>query len=148
MSRVCLVRLDSDAIEPEEVRRAVIAQDLGGIAVFIGTVRGQTEDLTTAELYYEAYETMAISQLRAICDEAAARWHSDVAAVHRIGRLVPGDVAVVTAAACAHRAEAFECCRFLIESIKAHVPIWKKEVGPGGEVWIEGDPSAPAESSQ
>ncbi|MBA3724974.1 MAG: molybdenum cofactor biosynthesis protein MoaE, partial [Armatimonadetes bacterium] len=60
-----------------------------------------------------------------------------VAIVHRLGELLPGEIAVVTVAACTHRAEAFECCRFLIDRLKQDVPIWKKEFGDTGDIWVE-----------
>jgi molybdopterin synthase catalytic subunit len=110
----------------------------GGVVTFSGEVRSITGDLDTSKLIYEAHKGMALAQMERIAQEAANRWDANVAVAHRIGELLPGDVAVYCVAACAHRAEAFDCCRHLIDRIKEDVPIWKKEFGASGEAWIAG----------
>ncbi len=100
---------------------------MGGVVVFCGEVRSLTGEEVTSSLVYESYEDMAVAQMRKIAEEAVGRWQARVAVGHRTGELKPGEIAVVCAAACAHRAEAFDCCRFLIDRIKADVPIWKAE---------------------
>jgi molybdopterin synthase catalytic subunit len=120
------------------MRRLVKTPECGGVVIFLGEVRGQTGGQTTEKLQYEAYADMAHSQMLAIAEEAANRWSARVAVAHRLGELAPGEIAVVTVAACAHRAEAFDCCRFLIDRIKADVPIWKKEFSSGGAEWRKG----------
>ncbi len=77
--------------------------------------------------------------MESIAAHAASKWHAKVSMVHRLGELVPGEIAVVTAAGCAHREEAFECCKYLIDALKNDVPIWKKEFGPDGNAWVEGE---------
>lgn len=99
----------------------------GGVAIFLGDVRAKTGDLTTEALDYEAYEEMAVQEMRRIAGEAEARWGGKIACSHRLGRLGVGETAVIVVAACPHRAEAFEACRFVIDQIKADVPIWKNE---------------------
>ena len=85
----------------------------------------------------EAAWTIVLATSRAA--EAATRWpQSRIAVQHRAGRLVPGDAAVVVAVASPHRAEAFDCCRYVIDRVKEAVPIWKKELSPEGDRWIEG----------
>lgn len=133
---VALVR---ETIDPEPIRKSLESSELGGVVVFCGEVRSVTGQMETSRLEYEAYEPMALEQMNLIAAQCAAKWQGKVACVHRIGELQPGDIAVVTAAACAHRDAAFQCCRELIDRIKEDVPIWKKEFGPSGEAWVSGD---------
>jgi molybdopterin synthase catalytic subunit len=134
-----MIRLQREPIDPELIRRSLEGTDAGGVALFCGEVRAVTGEVRTERVVYTAYEPMALEQMERLAREAASRWKARVALVHRLGELRPGDIAVVTAAACAHRAEAFEACRFLIERLKADVPIWKQEFGPGGAVIHEGE---------
>lgn len=122
-----LVVLTEAPLDPDALRAYVEEETLGGVVVFCGEVRSVTRGEPTAHLVYEAYSDMALKQMRAICDAAVERWGGRVAVAHRTGQLMPGEIAVVTVAACGHRAEAFECCRYLIDQIKADVPIWKAE---------------------
>ena len=111
----------------------------GGIVTFEGTVRDNARGKRVRYLEYDAYPEMAQSELARIAEEVERRWATDrVALVHRIGRLEIGEVSVVVAVACPHRAEAFEACRYAIDTLKSTVPIWKKEVGEDGEEWVEG----------
>ena len=105
---------------------------------FVGEVRAVTGDKDTSKLIYEAHSTMAHKQMSRIAEQAATYWDANVSVAHRLGELLPGDIAVVCVVACAHRAEAFDCCRFLIDRIKEEVPIWKKEFGSTGEAWVAG----------
>lgn len=90
-------------------------------------------------LEYEAYPPMAVSKLEQVAREAEERWPVQAMAIqHRVGRLEIGDDAVVVAVACPHRAEAFDACRYTIDRLKEIVPIWKKEHGEAGEVWVGG----------
>lgn len=122
-----LIQLTDSPLDPEALRRSVEHPTHGGVVVFCGEVRSVTEGVSTDHLTYEAYAEMAIAQMRVLCEEAMRRWNARVAVAHRTGVLEPGEIAVVTVAACPHRAEAFECCQFLIDAIKADVPIWKHE---------------------
>lgn len=131
-----MIELVRDPIDVEAVRRGVESHKLGGVVVFCGVVRSVTDSKETDHLEYEAYDEMALSAMAEIAREAEERFSALVAIVHRLGRLAPGEIAVVTAAACAHREAAFEACEYLIDELKVRVPIWKKEVGPGGEVWV------------
>jgi molybdopterin synthase catalytic subunit len=130
-------------ISLDGVMRRVLAPERGGITVFAGTVRGVTGAQQTDYLEYEAYPEMAEASFAEIAREAQMRW-PDIAAVsvvHRIGRLEVGDVAVVIAVAAGHRANTFDACHFVIDRIKQVSPLWKKEVGPDGAMWIEGPES-------
>ena len=118
-----------------------MAPDCGGIDVFIGTVRNLTKGKTVVRLEFEAYEKMAISEMRKLCEQAFEKWPAQrIAMHHRTGILQVGEVPVIIAVAAAHRDAAFEACRFLIDTLKKTVPIWKKEVFNDGEVWVSATP--------
>ena len=111
----------------------------GGTVLFIGSVRDHNEDGTVSEIYYEAYKEMAEKNLTEIEIEARKKWNvKKFVAVHRVGNLKVGEVAVAVAASAEHRKEAFEACRYGIDEIKIRVPIWKKEVADSGIRWVEG----------
>ena len=134
-----MIRLQDEPIDVQAVIDAVRAPERGGVAVFLGTVRNHHRERQVHELEYHAYDRLATSELESVVGNVREACGVDaIAAVHRTGCLVPGDIAVVVAAASAHRAEAFEACRQTIERLKTRVPIWKKERFEGGEVWIEG----------
>ena len=119
------ILLTHEPLDPEVLRQKVEDETKGGVVVFCGEVRSVTGSETTEKLVYEAYADMANGQMTKVAAEAAHRWNANVAVAHRLGELKPKEIAVVCVAACAHRAEAFECCRFLIDEIKKDVPIWK-----------------------
>ncbi len=119
-----------------EVVNAVAAPGLGGIVTFTGTVRDETRGRRVVRLEYEAYREMAERKLAEI-GEALAREHgAEVAVVHRVGVLLPGDAAVVIACAAPHRTPAFRACEACIERLKKDVPIWKREVYEDGSEWV------------
>ena len=135
------IRLQGDAIRVEELIAAVRSDGAGGLAVFLGTVRDRNLGRRVTGLEYHAYPAMAEREMRRIADEARATFEIDaVAVVHRTGRLEIGEASVAVAVAAAHRAAAFDACRFVIDTLKRRVPIWKKEFFEGGECWIEGPP--------
>ena len=114
----------------------------GALCLFLGVVRDQNDGRRVLRLDYEAYEDMALPLMEEISAEARARFGvSDVRIVHRLGRLEIGEVSVAVAAASPHRAEAFAACRYAIDTLKARVPIWKKEFYADGAVWRE-EPAA------
>jgi len=116
----------------------------GAALVFEGVVRKQTRGRKTLYLDYEAYEDMALQELEALAGEAIEKFQiRDVAIVHRLGRLQIGETSVLIAVASAHRAAAFEACRWLIDTLKRKVPIWKKEYFEDGAVWADGEPFPP-----
>jgi len=116
---------------------AVTGAGMGGIVTFTGMVRRHSRGVAVDHLAYEAYGTMAVREMTRLCDEIEAELAGTRLAVeHRVGRLDVGDIAVVIAAAAAHRAEAFTACRAMIDRLKDRVPIWKKEVGDDGTEWI------------
>jgi molybdopterin converting factor subunit 1 len=121
----------------EEVVAAVKDAARGGLVTFTGVVRAESRGHRVVRLTYEAYAAMAERVLANVGRAAEERWPGvQLAIVHRVGELVPGDVAVTIAAAAPHRAEAFEACRFAIERLKEDAPIWKRETYTDGESWV------------
>jgi molybdopterin synthase catalytic subunit len=113
----------------------------GAVVVFDGIVRNNTRGRQTLHLDYEAYEEMAVKQMRVLAREARTRFDvRQVTMIHRLGRLEVGQTSVLVAVASAHRAQAFEACRWLIDTLKKTVPIWKKETFVDGTVWAAGEP--------
>jgi len=124
-------------VEADVVAR-VAGDDTGGVVTFVGTVRNKARGESIQYLEYEAYPEMAESEMEKIAVEAARRWPGvRVAMAHRVGHLDIGDAAVVIAACAPHRGEAFEACRFCIDTLKQDVPIWKKEVAVSGAYWVD-----------
>ena len=127
-------RLDRDALVA-----AVSHPGAGGIVVFEGVVRDNARGKQVRYLEYDVYPEMAVQQIREIVAEAESRWGVErVAVAHRVGRLEIGEASVIIVVASPHRAEAFDACRYIIDTLKATVPIWKKEVATNGEEWVEG----------
>ncbi len=131
------VRIVDTAPSVDRCIEAVTAPSMGGIVTFTGVVRDENDGHKVVRLEYEAYAAMAEKVMRGLCDQIEGEIPgSRVAVEHRVGVLGIGDIAVVIAAAAAHRAEAFQACRAMIDRLKEHVPIWKKEISPAGEEWI------------
>jgi molybdopterin synthase catalytic subunit len=128
--------IPSDAIVAE-----LKAGSDGAVCVFDGIVRDNTRGRKTLHLDYEAYSEMALGQMQGLAAEAVTRFGvRDVALVHRLGRLVVGETSVLIVVASAHRGAAFDACRWLIDTLKKTVPIWKKEQFVDGAVWADGEP--------
>jgi molybdopterin synthase catalytic subunit len=119
-----------------EVVDAVASPSMGGVVTFTGTVRDATRGRRVVRLEYEAYAAMAERKLAQIGASVAATHGVDVAIVHRVGVLAPGDAAVVIACAAPHRTAAFRACEECIERLKKDVPIWKREVYEDGSEWV------------
>lgn len=137
-ARVALVWKRIDA---EELIAALKAGEDGAIVVFDGHVRNHTRGRPTLFLEYEAYEEMALAQMDELTAKARKEFAiRDVVIVHRLGRLEVGETSVLIAVASAHRAAAFDACRWLIDTLKKTVPIWKKEYFEDGAVWVDGEP--------
>ncbi len=123
-------------IELSEVVDAVAGAAHGGVVTFRGDVRGESRGRRVVRLEYEAYPAMAERKLAEIGRAAGAEHGAEVAIVHRVGRLLPGEAAVVIAAAAPHRAPAFRACEAAIELLKRDAPIWKREVYEDGSEWV------------
>ncbi len=133
------VAVGDEALDPAAISARVAHRGAGAIATFVGTVRDHHAGKQVSHLEYEAYGPMAARTLKEIANEAAARWELlGVAIEHRVGRLEIGEASVAIAVSSAHRGEAFEALRFVIDELKGRVPIWKRETGADGSFWIEG----------
>lgn len=133
-----LVEILENTIDVAKYMNYVSAPQAGAIATFSGTTRDTFEGKTVLELKYEAYVPMAIRCIKSVCSSARASWNlHSIAAAHRLGTVPVGETSIFIAVSAVHRADALEACRFLIDEIKATVPIWKKEVYSNGEVWKE-----------
>jgi len=137
VSVVRLTAVRSSALSVDEVRAAVAGPGVGGIALFAGAVRDSDHDQRVTGLSYSAHPS-AETELRRAAEVIAEKFPVlGIAAVHRVGDLEIGDLAVVVAVACPHRAEAFDACRALIDELKASVPIWKHQrFADGTSEWV------------
>jgi molybdopterin synthase catalytic subunit len=132
-----MFRVIREPIDLQELVRYVTGPEAGAIATFIGTTRNNNEGRKVTALDYDAYPEMAEKELARIGEDAKKKWKIErIAITHRIGPVALTEASVVIAVSAAHRDDAFQACRFAIEEIKKTVPIWKKEVFEGGEVWI------------
>ena len=133
------IQITREPLDRNALIAAVSDPGAGGIVVFEGVVRDNARGKQVRYLEYDVYAEMAVQQIREIIAEAERRWNVDhVAVAHRIGRLEIGEASVIIVVAAPHRAEAFEACRYIIDTLKTTVPIWKKEVAMNGEEWVEG----------
>jgi len=141
-----MIRLTHDPIDYAALTEAVRSPRCGAVALFLGTVRDLTGEFVTVALDYEAYGPMAEKKLAEIEAEVRRRWPvGGVALVHRLGRLAVGEVSVAVAVSCPHRAEAFDACRFAVDTLKELVPIWKRENAPDGTgEWVHQSAPPPA----
>ncbi len=115
--------------------------DAGGQAIFVGTVRNQTQNKKVLKLLFESYTPMAIKEMQKISLTLEERWGAlKVVIHHRVGELLVGDIAVIIAVSTPHRAAAFEACQYAIDTLKETVPIWKKEFFEDGEIWVAAHP--------
>lgn len=129
-----------EPIDTRAIVESLKAPEDGAVVVFDGFVRNNFKGQRTLYLEYEAYEAMAFAKMREI--GAYMREHFSIhrtAMVHRLGRLEIGETSVLIAVSSAHRAAAFDACRYAIDALKRGVPIWKKEYFAGGAVWVEGE---------
>ena len=135
------VEITDGVIPAAEIVAALKTGPDGAVCVFDGIVRDNTRGRKTLHLDYEAYREMALEQMRGLAAEAVTRFGvRDVALVHRLGRLRVGETSVLVVVASAHRGAAFDACRWLIDTLKKSVPIWKKEQFVDGAVWADGEP--------
>ena len=138
MSRAAIVR---EKIDTAGILERTKRPEDGAAIAFEGVVRNNTRGRETLYLDYEAYEGMALKQMEELADEAVRRFKiRDVAMVHRLGRLQVGETSVLIVVASAHRGAAYEASRWLIDTLKRSVPIWKKEYFVDGAVWADGEP--------
>lgn len=130
-----MVSLTLNPIDIKAVVDEVVTPETGGIDLFVGTTRNHEDGKGVLLLEYEAYEPMAIELMERIQKEARRRWPLNrIAIVHRLGQVPVGEASVAIAVSSAHRKEAFEACRYLIDTLKKEVPIWKREHFADGTV--------------
>ncbi len=135
------VQILHERIVPHDIVPKLEKPEDGAIVIFDGVVRNHSRSRRTLCLVYEAYEEMALKQLRLLASEALTQFAiRNVAIIHRLGRIEIGESSVLIAVYSAHRAAAFDACRFLIDTLKKSVPIWKKEHFEDGAVWADGEP--------
>ncbi len=148
-----LTGIGPDVLRPERIAALVEAapgtEGVHGAAVtFLGMVRRENAGRHVRHLEYEAFEPLALRTFRLILAEIGERWPGACVALHhRVGRLMPGEISIVIAAAAPHRADAFAACRYAIERVKQIAPVWKREFFDGGDVWIEGATADPTDQA-
>ena len=134
-----MFRLTREPIDIRRVADGLQKAEDGAVVVFEGVVRNNSENKAVRFLEYDAYEAMALKKLEEIGARARSEYDiRDIAIVHRLGHMEIGECSIVIVVASAHRGPAFDACRFVIDTIKKIVPIWKKEFYEDGEIWIEG----------
>jgi molybdopterin converting factor subunit 1 len=136
-----ITRVTSDALDLHQITQSLTLPTTGAVVLFTGAVRGSEQDKQVTQLYYEAYTPMAEAKLRQVADEMRAGFPQieGIALIQRVGSLSTGETTVVVAVSSPHRDQGcFEAARYGIDRIKEIVPVWKKEIGPNGEEWVEG----------
>lgn len=136
-----IARITPDALDVNEVIHSLTFPTTGAVVAFTGAVRSLEQDRQVVRLLYEAYTPMAKAKLRQVADEMRAKFPAveGIALIQRVGMLAAGEPTVLVAVSSPHRDQGcFEAARYGIDRIKEIVPVWKKEIGPNGEEWIEG----------
>ena len=135
-----LVKLVMD-INLGEAYQHLQSPKTGAVNVFIGTVRNHSKGKEVTKLLFEAYESMALQEMKKVANKAMEMWGlENVLIIHATGEKLPGEIVVITGAASAHRKAAFEACEFLIDELKKTVPIWKHEFYTDGSEWVNAHP--------
>ena len=135
-----MIKVTSEDFSIDEIVGSIRSGGMGAIVTFIGTVRDNSKGRDVDRIEIQVYEEMAAKQLQAIREEAIAKFVVEgVAIVHRDGSLGVSENIMMIAVGAGHRPEAFEACRYILETIKEKVPLWKKEFTPEGDYWIEGE---------
>jgi molybdopterin synthase catalytic subunit len=135
-----MIKITKNDFSLDEVIQNLKQQNTGGVVIFQGVVRGESNGKRVDQMSIEVYEEMAITQLEDIRMEAMEKFPvQDIVIIHRYGDLQVGDNIVLIVIVAAHRASAFDACKYCIDELKVRVPIWKKEYTEDGEVWVEGE---------
>jgi molybdopterin synthase catalytic subunit len=135
------IQISELPLEVADCSLLVRCPEAGGQALFIGTVRNQTQDKKVLKLLFEAYIPMAEKEMEKIAHQIYEKWGAlKVVIHHRIGELDVGEIAVIIAISTPHRSAAFEACQYAIDTLKETVPIWKKEIFDDGEIWVAAHP--------
>jgi len=142
-----VILLTEELLDPQQAVAAVMTEADGAYVLFVGVVRNHSRGRSVTGLEYQAYRPLAEKQMRRLVDAVQERWGLRCAILHRFGYLAVGEASVVICVAGAHRAEAFEACRWAIDTLKAEVPLWKKEFATDGTYWIEGEEAIASQQS-
>ncbi len=137
-----MIALTDQPIDVAAALQAAESPEAGAVNAFIGTIRNRSAGRKVVQLHYEAYDAMALHQLRRVAEQAQERWPmlTRIVVIHRKGTLQIGDVAVVVAVSTPHRGDSFAACQFIIDTLKEVVPIWKKEEYEDGTTWVAAHP--------
>ena len=142
-----MVLLTQEKLSPDQAIAAVMTEQDGAYVLFVGVVRDHSRGKNVVGLEYDVYPPLAIAQMEKIVAHVKTQWNLACAILHRYGPIEIGEAAVVVCVASPHRAEAFDACEWVIDTIKHEVPIWKKEFATDGTYWIEGEDALPAPSN-
>lgn len=135
-----MIKVIRENFSLDEVIDAIRSAEMGAIVTFLGSVRNNSKGRDVDRIEIQVYEMMAIKQLQAIREETMKKFNvNEIAIVHRYGNLNVSENIMMIAVGAGHRTEAFEACRYILETIKEKVPLWKKEFTPDGDYWIEGE---------
>ncbi|MFA7399143.1 MAG: molybdenum cofactor biosynthesis protein MoaE [Sideroxydans sp.] len=141
MSEPVRIQIEDFSLDAENAALKASSQRIGGIATFLGCARDFSEGHNVSEISFEAYGSMALTEMRTLREEAIARFGLlDARIVHRVATVKAGDNIVLIVAGAEHRAAAFDACRWMIDELKQRVPIWKKEITPQGDAWVTPHP--------
>lgn len=135
-----MIRITNDILNLQQVMSELEDNSAGAVSIFIGNVRNRGKFGNVLEMYYEAYGEMAEEKMREIEGEVKTKWNiKKLVAIHRIGNLKVGETSIIIGVCSEHRHEAFEACKYIINNVKTRVPIWKKEISEGSQMWIDGN---------
>ena len=136
-----LIKITSEPLILSDAEAFVADNSVGGIVHFVGIVRNNTKGRNVLRLEFEAYETMAIKEMKKIAEACISKFEIyNIAIFHRIGTLQLGEIPVIISVSSAHRKAAFAACEYAIDTLKETVPIWKREFFEDGEVWVSATP--------
>lgn len=134
-----MIRITNNRLNLQEIMFELEDNSAGALSMFIGNVRNRGRSGNVSEIYYEAYSEMAEQKMREIENEAQTKWGiKKLVAIHRIGNIKVGESSIIIGVSSEHRHEAFEACKYIINNVKARVPIWKKEISKESQKWADG----------
>lgn len=135
-----MIEVTREDFSVDEVLSRLRARGVGAVVAFVGVVRGESKGRQVERIEIQVYEEMARRQLEVIREEALEKFGvEEIVVIHRFGSLRVSENIMMIAVGAAHRAEAFDACRYVLENVKRRVPIWKKEITPEGDFWVEGE---------
>ncbi len=134
-----MIRITNNRLSLQEIMFELEDNSAGALSMFIGNVRNRGRSGNVSEIYYEVYSEMAEQKMREIENEAQTKWGiKKLVAIHRIGNIKVGESSIIIGVSSEHRHEAFEACKYIINNVKARVPIWKKEISKESQKWADG----------